>query len=198
MHTAPLPRPSQGAGWKGKPPQARVPPIYLHWLGVHPVRLNSYGRPLCKVPPVADFVRPCASRTETCDAMRTPKPPASLMPTTELGVWPGQGCAGSVRRGRNCVGFPAARPKARPARAAAPLSEGGQARGKAAAGMGFPWLPTVLRLSCPPRSRHQGRRAQAGRPSWRVKESERGWASTVKDFDKITAHSQQKKTNYFG
>jgi hypothetical protein len=51
-------------------------------------RLNSYGRPLCKVPPVADFVRPYTFRIETCDDMHIPKPPASLIPATELGVRP--------------------------------------------------------------------------------------------------------------
>ena len=53
----------------------------LHWLCVRPDRLNSYGCPLCKVPPVADFMPSYAHS----------KPPASLIPTTELGVgpWPG-------------------------------------------------------------------------------------------------------------
>ena len=88
VHAAPLPRPSQGVEPEGKPPQAREGPIYLHWLCVRPDRLNSYGRPLCKVPPVADFVRPYTFRIETCDDMHIPKPPASLIPATELGVRP--------------------------------------------------------------------------------------------------------------
>jgi hypothetical protein len=157
VHAAPLPRPSQDAGLEGKPPQAREDPIYLHWLCVRPDRLNSYGRPLCKVPPVADFVPSYAD----------PKPPASLFPTTELGVgpWPGA-FATPAGAGQSILSPPGRTARAERAAAPAVRRRAGRRESRRRHGIALPADGFASFLSAS--TGHAGRASQgsAGRHGW--------------------------------
>lgn len=169
-HAAPLPRPSQGTGLEGKPPQAREGPICLHWLCVRPDRLNSYGRRLCKVPPVADFVPSYAH----------PQAPGVTHSYHRAWGWPGSSGFEALTGAEHCLQFTTRTGGPRRTRRHPGCPKAHRFRRESRRRRGIT-LPADDFASLPARldSDMRGRASpRIDRPSWLEKEGERGLAFT--------------------
>jgi len=113
-----------------------------------------------------------------------PKPPASLIPATELGVRPRPGAFEAPTGAEILYSFTARTVGPRRTRRRPGCPKARRFGGKAAAGRGAPCLPTALRLSCPPRLGHAGLRLAKAQPVVMV--SERGWTRFGVHGDQFT------------